>query len=230
MKINSTGAASHINMGVASRAAVGFAGTSDHDNGVRAHGNPDSFRSDFRGLVRAVKSGDMTAAQSALAAIKTDVASHAATYSPASEPASAESPLSADLKALFDAVGSGDTTGAKSALVQFASDRRSAWQAPVAPGSTASVSDEAVHGHRGRRFYDLEAVIASLFSDSSGATSNTDTSSTAPVDSTPTDSTTTDPSSTESTSTDPLESETIPIETTADNTPSESTEAPTTSA
>jgi len=176
MKINSAGAASHINMGVVSRPMSGFGESSDHDNGVRAHGNPDSFRSDFRSLVRAVRSGDMTSAQSALETIKTDVASHTATYSPASTTTSTDSPFSTDLKALFDAVGSGDATSAQSALAQFVSDRRDAWQAQST--STSSVSSPSVHGHQGRRFYDLESVIASLFGSSETSSPATDPSAT----------------------------------------------------
>jgi len=195
MKINSAGAASHINMGVVSRPMSGFGSTSDHDNGVRAHGKPDSFRSDFRSLVRAVKSGDMTSAQSALDTIKADIAARGATYSPASTTASSQSAVSVDLKSLFDAVGSGDATAAQSALVQFASDSRTAWQAQTESSSTSAVSSPTVQGHHGRRFYDLESVIASLFADSSStppsadASSSTDTSSTPTADSTsaPTD-------------------------------------------
>lgn len=185
MKINNASAASHINMSVVSRPMSGFGDGSDHDNGVRAHGRPDSFRGDFRSLLRAVKSGDMASAQSALETIKTDVASRSATYSPASTTTSTDSTFSTDLKALFDAVGTGDATAAQSALAQFASDRRDAWQSQSAPVS--STSSPSINGHQGRRFYDLESVIASLFSSSEPASPGTDTSAaeTPSVDPTP---------------------------------------------
>jgi hypothetical protein len=192
MKVNGVGAGANINMGVVSRPLVGFGDGSEHDNGRRAHGKPDSFRSDFRSLLRAVKSGDMTSAQSALATIQSDVAAASATYSPASTTTPAESPLGADLKALFDAVGSGDATSAQTALAKFVSDRRDAWQ-PQSVGSDGEASG-SVQGHHGRRHYGLESLIASLFSSSTTdapttdapPASSTDTTSpdTPPVDST----------------------------------------------
>jgi len=226
MKVNSVGAGAKINMGVISRRMVGGGDGSDHDNGVRAHGKPDSFRSDFRSLLRAVKSGDMTSAQSALDTIKTDVAAASATYSPASTSASSAGAVSTDLKALFDAVGSGDASAAQSALATFVSDRRDAWRPQTDSSSTATVSSPDVQGHQGRRFYDLKSVIASLFSDSSSAPSTTDTSSTAPTDSTSTDSVPSDSTSTDSTSAE-TPSATTPADTT---TPPVSSDLPATTA
>ena len=185
MKVNGVGGSAHINMGVVSRPMVGFGDGSDHDNGRRAHGKPDSFRSDFRSLVRAVKSGDMTSAQSALATIKSDVASASATYTPMSTAAPADSPIGADLKALFDAVGSGDAASAQSALAKFAADRREAWQSPTA-GSDAQASSP-VQGHHGRRHYGLESLIASLFTSSSTDAPSTDAPPAATTDATSTD-------------------------------------------
>lgn len=223
MKVNSVGAGAKINMGVISRRMVGGGDGSDHDNGVRAHGKPDSFRSDFRSLLRAVKSGDMTSAQSALDTIKTDVAAASATYSPASTSASSAGAVSTDLKALFDAVGSGDASAAQSALATFVSDRRDAWRAQTDSSSTTAVPSPDVQG---RRFYDLKSVIASLFSDSSSAPSTTDTSSTAPTDSTSTDSVPSDSTSTDSTSAE-TPSATTPADTT---TPPVSSDLPATTA
>ena len=202
MKINGTGAVSHSNMGVVSRSALGASVESAHDNGRRAHGHPDSFRSDFRSLVRAVSKGDMTSAQSALAAIKTDVASSSATYSPTTTTTSTASSISADLKSLFDAVGSGDATSAQTALVKFVSDRQDAWRAQSDAASTATGSSPSLQGHQGRRFYDLEAVIASLFTDSTSAPSSTDSASTEATDSTSTDSAPVDTTSVDATPAD----------------------------
>jgi hypothetical protein len=199
MNISSTGSGANINVGVVSRPVFGQ-DDSDHDNGRRAHGKPDSFRSDFRSLLQAVQSGDMTSAQSALASIKSDVAS--ATYSPASvppaaasaaqsvdptavDPASADasataaatsatpaSTVSSDLKALFDAVGSGDASSAQTALANFVSDRQAAWQQRQGDASSSQGQQQAprAHGHHGHRHHGLESVIASLFS---GAPSTT---------------------------------------------------------
>jgi hypothetical protein len=169
MSISSIGSgAANINMGVISR-PVGQNGDvdNDHDNGRRAHGKHDSFRSDFRSLMEAVQSGDMTGAQSALAAIKTDVGAANATYSPPSvppaaatqtvdpttsstptDPASASdaasssaaapaSSVGSDLKALFDAVGSGDASSAQAALTQFVTDRQAAWQGAQSDSSNS---------------------------------------------------------------------------------------------
>lgn len=183
MKVNGVGGSAHINMGVVSRPMVGFGNGSDHDNGRRAHGKPDSFRSDFRSLLRAVKAGDMASAQSALATIKSEVASQSAAYSPASTPTSGDSPIGADLKALFDAVGSGDATSAQTALSKFAADRREAWQSA---GSDAPATSP-VQGHHGRRHSGLESLIASLFTSSSGDTPSTDAPPAPATDATSTD-------------------------------------------
>jgi hypothetical protein len=158
MNISSTAGGANINMGAISRPAFDSADDSDHDNGRRAHGKHDSFRSDFRSLLEAVQSGDMTSAQTALASIKNDVATANATYSPASAPpataaqvvdqttadpsaagttadasmatstASPASTIDSDLKALFDAVGTGDASSAQAALSKFVSDRQAVWQ------------------------------------------------------------------------------------------------------
>ena len=206
MKVNGGGAGAHINMGVVSRPMVGFGDGSEHDNGRRAHGKPDSFRSDFRSLLRAVKSGDMTSAQSALATIKSDVASASATYSPASTTA----PTGADLKALFDAVGSGDATSAQGALAKFVSDRRDAWQ-PQSAGSDAGAGT-SVQGHEGRRHYGLESLIASLFSSSTTDAPSTDTPPASTTDTTSTDAPPVDSTtSSDSTSTPPVDS-TMPLD------------------
>jgi hypothetical protein len=191
MKVNGGGAGANINMGVVSRPVVGFGDGSDHDNGRRAHGKPDSFRSDFRSLLRAVKSGDMTSAQSALATIKSDVASASATYSPASTSAPAESPVGADLKALFDAVGTGDATSAQAALSQFVSDRRDAWQSQTVSDAQGQQTS-GVQGHHGRRHSGLESLIASLFSSSTSDSTSTETPIPPTTDAPPTDTTATD--------------------------------------
>lgn len=174
MNISSTGSAANVNLGAVSRPVFGAADDSDHDNGRRAHGKPDSFRSDFRTLLEAVQSGDMTGAQSALASIKTDVGAASATYSPASLPpvpvadtetvdpsttdaassdaspatapstTSPASTIGSDLKALFDAVGSGDASSAQAALSTFVTDRQAAWQQAK---SAASNSQGHQPGH-----------------------------------------------------------------------------------
>jgi len=159
MSISSIGSgAANINMGVVSRPFGQDDGDTDHDNGRRVRGSQDSFRSDFRSLLEAVQSGDMTSAQSELASIKSDVGSPNATYSPASvppisstqtvDPKSADSAstdpsssasttqsttspastVGSDLQALFDAVGSGDASTAQTALSKFFTDRQAAWQ------------------------------------------------------------------------------------------------------
>jgi hypothetical protein len=205
MNINNIGGAANINMGVVSRPVAGQDdGDSDHDNGRRVHGQHDSFRSDFRSLMQAVQSGDMTSAQSALAAIKTDVASAGTTYSPSSvapapstqstdsttadstsgtatSAATASSTVGSDLKALFDAVGSGDATSAQAALATFVSDRQAMWQSAKSDASSAQGQQQSaarVGGHHGHRHHGLESVIASLFSTPSAAPESTEPSST----------------------------------------------------
>lgn len=80
----------------------------------------DSFRSDLMSLFSAVKSGDLTAAQSALTALGNDRQN--ATYGPRGTSQNAQSPIARDVQTLASALQSGDTAGAQKALQSLQTD------------------------------------------------------------------------------------------------------------
>jgi hypothetical protein len=146
--------------------SVGQSETSDAAATVtRANGRKrDTFQSDFSSLVKAVRVGDISAAQSALSALESDVTSTSATYSPAStSPAPVASPSQNDLDALFQAVRGGDVAGAQTALKQLELDVRS-----TGPhGNHASLQGQ-IHGRGHGRGYghqgsNLLAAVAAAF-------------------------------------------------------------------
>jgi hypothetical protein len=128
---------------------------------TRAHGpKRDTFRSDFSSLVKAVRGGDISSAQSALSALESDVTSTAATYNPASTSPAAAAPVASasqnDLDALFQAVRGGDIAGAQAALGQLQLDVRST----VPHGDHASLQGQIHgrghgrgHGHQGSNLW-----------------------------------------------------------------------------
>jgi len=92
---------------------------SDDDGDNDGNGNRDTLRSDYASLFSAVQSGDMTAAQSALATLQSDLGPLQATASYASP---FQSKLAGDLQALETAVQSGDAGAASTALQSLLTD------------------------------------------------------------------------------------------------------------
>jgi hypothetical protein len=127
----------------------------------------DTFRGDFSSLVKAVRSGDISVAQSALAALQSDLTSTSATYGPTSTsstaPAPTASPVQSDLAALFQAVRDGDIAGAQGALGQLEQDVRS-----TGPGGDHASLQGQIHGRGHGRGHvhqgsDLRATVAAAF-------------------------------------------------------------------
>lgn len=83
----------------------------------------DQFKSDMQSLISAVKSGDMTGAQTALKALQSDASTAQASGGavPYSAGSTSSSPTD-DFQALINAVKSGDTTGAQNALAKLQDD------------------------------------------------------------------------------------------------------------
>ena len=140
MSISTISSGSNVNVSAVARATA-RAQSTDSSSPDRSSGTQDSFQNDFGSLLKAIKSGDLATAQSALASLKTDVGS-SGTYSPSStsSPSSASSGIDADLKSMFDAVSNGDIGGAQSALSSFTTDVKAA--APQGGPHRA-------HGHHG---------------------------------------------------------------------------------
>ena len=209
----------------------------EHGRAQQASASSDSFQGDFKSLLNAVQSGDLTSAQSAIDSLKGNVNGTSATYSPSSTaptstaltstaptstaptstaPTSSSSTataVGADLKAMLDAVQAGDVEGAQSALKLFVSDARA--DGPHGGPSKANYGHsglklmQALHRHH--RQLGLESIIASLFSSAS--------SSVPPVDSAPSP----------TTSDAPVDSSTSPA-TDAPATDASATDAPATDA
>jgi hypothetical protein len=183
-------------------------GRGEHGQANHVHASTDSFQGDFKSLLNAVQSGDVTSAQSALDSLKGEVNGTSATYSPTStaptSTSSTASAVGADLKAMFDAVQAGDVEGAQAALKLFVSDARADGpnRAPAKAnyGNSGLKISQALHRHHHR--LGLESIIASLFSSANAnvppADSTTPATDSPPVDSSapPTDSTTTPADST----------------------------------
>jgi hypothetical protein len=145
----------------------------------------DTFQSDLSSLVQAVRGGDISAAQSALSALQSDVAATDATYSPAStaptSPAPAASPAQSDLDALFKAVQSGDLAGAQAALGQLQSDvRGSGPHADHASlqGQIHGRGHGRGHGHQGST---LRAAVVAAFQSQTAAPAETPAPAADPV-------------------------------------------------
>jgi hypothetical protein len=145
----------------------------------------DTYQGDFSSLVKAVRGGDVSGAQSALSALQSDVASTSATYSPASTsapaPAAVASPAQNDLSALFQAVRSGDIAGAQTALGQLQVDVRS-----TGPhGDHASLQGQ-IHGRghgrgHGHQASNLWTAVAAAFQSQTSAPAETTPPVTDPV-------------------------------------------------
>jgi len=192
-------------------------GRAEHGQGHRVSGSTDSFQGDFKSLLNAVQSGDLTSAQSSVESLKGKVNGASATYSPSSTAPEAStsttstategststtSTVGADLKAMFDAVQAGDVEGAQAALKLFVSDARA--DGPHGGPSKANYGNsglkisQAIHRHHHR--LGLESIIRSLFAN---ATSDASPASPTPpptTDETPVDSSTsptTEPQTTE---------------------------------
>ena len=133
----------------------------------------DTFQSDMSSLVQAVRSGDISGAQSALSALQADVTAASATYTPTStsptSPAPAASPAQSDLDALFKAVQSGDLAGAQAALGHLQSDvRASGPHADHASlqGQIHGRGHGRGHGHQGST---LRAAVVAAFQSQTAA-------------------------------------------------------------
>ena len=163
---------------VSSITPVGRSKSDDTSASVAGAHRPkrDTFQSDLSSLVQAVRGGDISAAQSALSALQSDVAASDATYSPAStastastSPAPAASPAQSDLDALFRAVQSGDLAGAQAALGQLQSDvRGSGPHADHASlqGQIHGRGHGRGHGHQGST---LRAAVIAAFQSQTAA-------------------------------------------------------------
>ncbi len=149
----------------------------DHDGSVAGSPKADAFRGDFASMLSAVKSGDMTAAQSALQSLQSDLGSATATYSPSSTNGSSQNPVADDLTSLFAAVKSGDVSGAQSALEAFKSGVSAKANAQVASpsGGQQPVRGHGRHHHHGGGGGSLESLVSSIL----GSSPDTSTTSTA---------------------------------------------------
>lgn len=160
---------------ISPRARYGAGSVQDSGDQQPIGQSGDAFRSDFSSLLDAVKAGDMTAAQSALSTLTSDLQSSSspATYSPTSGPSDTQSRMSSDLSALFTAVRSGDSEAAKTALATFQTDVASQ-TSPDASGSSAASAnppaDAAGQSHHGAHHaghHHLKAIVSQLLGSSS---------------------------------------------------------------
>ena len=184
MSISTISSGSNVNVSAVARATV-RAQSTDSSSPDRSGGTQDSFQNDFGSLLKAIKSGDLATAQSALASLKTDAGS-SATYSPSStsstsSSSSASSGIDADLKSMFDAVSNGDIGGAQSALSSFTTDVKAA--APQG-GTHRAHGHHGAHGPKGPPPADADSTDDSSTTDAtadttaSNATANNATAAT----------------------------------------------------
>ncbi len=117
-----------------------------------------STKSDFQNLGQALQSGNLTAAQSAFAALQKDYQSQ---NSQSTSTSGANSPVSSDLTTLANALNTGNLTTAQAAFSQLQKDQQA--------------GTGGHHHHHGAMGGAVQAVVSQLSSSSSSPSSNSST-------------------------------------------------------